>query len=153
VPGLALGLVAVSLRRMALYDEVFGLTMLRLWVVLAAVWMGCVLVMTAVRNAGRHGGGWLLAGAGIAALVLVVGADVANPEAFVVSHNSDRAREGADLDIGYLVGLSADAVPAAAADPLVAPHLPCSDEAHGVAALNLAEARAADSRKDVCSAP
>jgi Domain of unknown function (DUF4153) len=32
VPGLALGLVAVSLRRMALYDQAFGLTRLRLWI-------------------------------------------------------------------------------------------------------------------------
>ncbi len=152
VPALALGLVAVSLRRMALYDDVFGLTMLRLWVVLAAVWMGCVLVMTAVRNAGRSGGRWLVAGAGIAALVLVLAADVANPEAFVVRHNGDRARDGADLDIEYVVGLSADAVPAIADDPLMARYLYCTVDPQGVTALNLAEARAADRRKDACFA-
>jgi hypothetical protein len=109
-------------------------------------------VMTAVRNAGRSGGGWLVAGAGIAALVLVLGADVANPEAFVVRHNGDRARDGADLDIEYVVGLSADAVPAIADDPLMARYLYCTVDPRGVAALNLAEARAADRRKDACFA-
>ena len=107
VPSLALGLVAVSLRRMALYDQAFGLTMLRLWVVGAAVWMGSVFVMTAVRNAGVPGGrNWLVAGAGASAVALVLAADVGNPEAFVARHNLARADQGAELDVGYLVGLS-----------------------------------------------
>jgi hypothetical protein len=154
VPGLALGLVAVSLRRMALYDEAFGLTMLRLWVVGAAIWMGCVLVMTAARNAGCHSGGrWLVAGAGIAALVLVVGADVLNAEAFVARHNIARGRDGAQLDAGYLVELSDDAVPTLANDAVLSQLLPCSGDRQGVAALNLAAARAADSRREVCANP
>jgi len=154
VPGLALGLVAVSLRRMALYDEAFGLTMLRLWVVLAAIWMGCVLVMTAARNAGRHSGGrWLVAGAGIAALVLVVGADVLNAEAFVARHNIERGRDGAQLDGGYLVELSDDAVPIIAGDAALSQLLACTGDGHGAAALNLAAARAADSRREVCADP
>jgi len=120
VPTLALGLVVVSLRRMALYDHAFGLTMLRLWVVGAAVWMGLVLVMTAARNlAPPTGPSWLVAGAGVAAVALVLAADVADAEAFVARHNIERAREGAELDLHYLAGLSDDAVPAiAAAGPL-----------------------------------
>jgi hypothetical protein len=154
VPGLALGLVAVSLRRMALYDEAFGLTMLRLWVVLAAIWMGCVLIMTAARNAGRHSGGrWLVAGAGVAALVLVVGADVLNAEAFVARHNIERGRDGAQLDGGYLVELSDDAVPTIAGDAALSQLLACTGDRHGAAALNLAAARAADSRREVCADP
>jgi threonine dehydrogenase-like Zn-dependent dehydrogenase len=125
--------------------------MLRLWVVGAAIWMGCVLVMTAVRNAGRHpGGAWLVAGAGIAALVLVVGADVVNPEAFVVRHNLDRARHGAELDTGYLAELSDDAVPTIAGDRQVSWLLTCSGDREGVAALNRSAAQATDSRQEVC---
>jgi len=154
VPALALGLVAVSLRRMALYDEAFGLTMLRLWVVGVAIWMGCVLVMTAARNAVRQSGGrWLVAGAGIAALVLVVGADVLNAEAFVARHNIARGRDGAQLDGGYLVQLSDDAVPTIANDAALARLLPCTGDRQGVAALNLSAARAADSRREVCTDP
>ncbi len=161
VPTLALGLVVVSLRRMALYDHAFGLTMLRLWVVGAAVWMGSVLVMTVVRNLGSHAGrSWLVAGAGMAAVVLVLAADVIDPEAFVARHNLERARQGADLDIDYLAGLSDDAVPtiADAAGDAIDPGtrdqlidaLPCDDHASGSAALNLATARAADARRDLC---
>ena len=152
VPVLALGLVGVSVRRMALYDDVFGLTMLRLWVVGAALWMGSVLVMTAVRNGRRpEGGNWLVAGAGLSAVLLVVVADVADPEAFVVRHNLARAEAGAELDLGYLFELSDDAVPALADgldDGRVA--VRCSPPPHGVAALNLAVARAEDVRHEAC---
>jgi hypothetical protein len=156
VPLLALGLVAVSLRRMALYDEAFGLTMLRLWVVGAALWMGAVLMMTAVRNGSRHtGGNWLVAGAGVAALALVLAADAANPEALVALHNIERGREGAELDLGYLAELSDDAVPTLASEPEVATASVCrdggGDDRQGAAALNLAAWLAGESRQDLCS--
>jgi Domain of unknown function (DUF4173) len=168
VPGLAIGLVVVSLRRMALYDEAFGLTMLRLWVVGAAVWMGLVLVMTAVRALGApEGRNWVLAAAGGAALLLVLVAGVGNPEAFVVRHNLGRAADeasltaaGAELDTEYLAGLSDDAVPAiadeigatvdGATDRALLVALRCGDDPDGVAALNLAAARATDARERHC---
>lgn len=161
VPILALGLVVVSLRRMALYDDAFGLTMLRLWVVGAAVWMGAVLVMTAVRNLGVGSNReWLVGGAGAAGLSLMIVANLSNPEAFVVHHNIERARHEAELDIGYLASLSDDAVPAVAealadeADPvrrdLLVLALRCGDDVDGVASLNLAAVRASDAREPYC---
>lgn len=167
VPLLAVGLVVVSLRRMALYDHAFGLTMLRLWVVGAALWMGAVLLMIAARNVGVGGErNWVLGGAVVAAFVLVVAANAANPEAFVVHHNFDRAAEGKRLDLDYLTGLTDDAVPAMV-DEMgrdafrietdryvdhagVERAMRCDDETTGAAALNLAVARAADVRDDVC---
>lgn len=162
VPTLALGLVVVSLRRMALYDDAFGLTMLRLWVVGAAIWMGAVLVMTAARNLGAGAGReWLTAGSGLAALSLVVVANLADPEALVARHNLDRAREGADLDIDYLSTLSDDVVPviADAVDGETDPGrqqglrlaLRCADDAVGVATLNLSVERAIDLREEHCA--
>ena len=116
-----------------------------------------------MRNGGTGDGSWVLAGAGGAALALVLLADVTNPEAVVVRHNVERARAGAELDVGYLAHLSDDAVPAivaAAADPATDPVLriallaaiQCGDEANGVAALNLAATQAADARDEVCTA-
>lgn len=161
VPALALGLVVVSLRRMALYDDAFGLTMLRLAVVAATVWMGVVLVMTAARNLGVGSGrDWLVAGAGAAGVALIVLANLANPEAFVARHNLDRAQEGEELDVDYLATLSDDALPEIAdaiegeADPvqgdLLRRALRCGEDVGGVATLNLAARRAAEVRVEVC---
>ncbi|CAN5699137.1 hypothetical protein BH20ACT1_BH20ACT1_14450 [soil metagenome] len=161
VPLLALGLVAVCLRRMALYDDAFGLTMLRLSVVAVALWLGVLLVLIAVRNLTSEGGSsWVLGASTAAALALILTADTLNPEAFVVRHNLDRATEGAELDIAYLAQLSDDAMPAivgALGDPLQAPiHQPlrpalrCEQDATGVARLNLAVARAVHERDRSC---
>jgi hypothetical protein len=162
VPVLAIGLVVVSLRRMALYDAAFGMTMLRLWVVGVAVWMGLLLAMFAIRNAGLGDSrSWLVAGAGATALALVMVANVANPEAFVAHHNIARAEHGHGFDPNYLVGLSDDALPAVVAamehsrsnDVRVALRqaFSCTSPARGVAALNVDANRAAVARRRVCS--
>jgi hypothetical protein len=163
VPALALGLVVVSLRRMGLYDRAFGLTMLRLWVVGAALWMGTVLVLVAVRNLGVGGDRrWVLGGAGTAALVLVLLANLGNPEAFVVHHNVSRAGDDVELDVYYLEDLSDDAVPALVS---AAPTLDQRDrrelraslcrrnDAIGAAALNVSASQAADARHEFCTTP
>ena len=162
VPCLALGLVLVCLRRMALYDDAFGLTMLRLWVMGVAAWMGAVLLFVAARNAGigtkRE---WVLAASALAGVVLVLVADVADPEAFVVRHNVARAERGAELDARYLALLSDDATPAIVAaydssDPAqqaeLEPTLRCGEDSSGVTSLNVAARRAASARRGPCAA-
>ena len=160
VPILALGLVVVSLRRMALYDHAFGLTMLRLWVMGAATWMGVVLVLIAIHNAGvvarRE---WVLGAATAAALALILLADVVNPEAFVAHHNLARARRGSELDAGYLAQLSDDAAGTLTAeyeraDPAtrvaLRSALHCTADPSGATTLNLAVWRAEHHRRTPC---
>lgn len=153
VPVLALGLVGVSLRRMALYDQAFGLTMLRLAVVGAILWIGVLLLAMAARNAGFAGERrWVLGAAVVAAFCLVVVANLTNPEGFVVTHNVARASQGAEVDAAYLAELSDDAVPAIAAaiertpEPDLRRRLQAAldcDPRSGVERLNVSRARAA----------
>jgi hypothetical protein len=163
VPLLAIGLVVVSLRRMALYDAAFGMTMLRLWVVGAAVWMGLLLAMFAMRNVGLgRNRSWLVGGAGATALALIMVANVANPEAFVAHHNIMRAEHGHELDAGYLGGLSDDAVPAVvdairpsrsgAVRAALRDAFSCDSRSTGAAALNVAALRADHARRQLCAA-
>ena len=154
VPALTIGLVVVSLRRMAYYDSAFGLTMLRVWAVGGAIAIGLVLVALSVRNARFPAANPIGAVALLVAFVLVAGADVANPEAFVVRHNVARSRAGATIDLGYLGTLSADAIPQIAASfrgrPALVRHLAGCGTPQGVGRLNLAEDRAVSIRDRVC---
>jgi hypothetical protein len=162
VPVMAIGLVVVSLRHMALYDDAFGLTMLRLWVVVAAVWMGVVLVMIAGRNAGvGRGRNWLFGGTLTAALALVLAVNIVSPEAFIVRHNVQRAEQGHEFDASYLAGLSDDAAPALVdasersssrtVRAQLRAVLACARGKSGVAALNVAAAAASKARTKACA--
>jgi hypothetical protein len=121
VVGLTLVVVGVAVHRIAGYSDAFGLTMLRLYSLVFACWIGVVFVLFAVSTAGVGAGrrwfGGTCVGIGLA-VVLVM--NVADPEARIVRFD---VAEIARYDEGYLVGqLSDDAVPAlvAALDDLPA---------------------------------
>ena len=106
-----LGVVASALRRMTLYVDAFGLTRLRLLVLVAEVVLGVLLVLVLLAGV-RWRAGWLPRAAVHAVVAGVVALVLANPDALIVRFD---AAADAPLDVGYLSGLSADAVPAAAA--------------------------------------
>ena len=103
-------ILAVALRRLGLYEEAYGWTMLRLVAKAGAIWLGVVLVLAAVRLAGFHRHReWLLPAALAAGFVIVLVLNAINPEAIVARHNLGLPRE---IDPTYLTArLSDDAVP------------------------------------------
>ncbi len=113
---LTLAIVGVAVGRMDLYEREFGLTMLRLYVRVATLWIGVSFLFLAARLAGvgarRR---WLTPAALAAALVALLALDVVNPEAVVARHNVAHAERTGRFDAGYLAGLSDDAVPTLAA--------------------------------------
>ncbi|GAB3592977.1 hypothetical protein GCM10027446_14480 [Angustibacter peucedani] len=141
-----LGVVASALRRVDLYVEAFGLTRLRLLVVVSEVALGVVLLLVVAAGV-RWRAGWLpralVQVVGLAALALAL----VNPDAQVVRHNV-AAQPLADLDLVYLQQLSADAVPAMAAldEPLRSCLLAGATTTgpHGFADWSWGRARAAD---------
>jgi hypothetical protein len=110
---LTLVIVVVAVRRLNLYQDAFGLTMLRLYGTIFALWVGAVILALGATIAGvRSDRSWLPGAAVVAGLVLLFGLNIANPEAIVVRHNLDRMADGRDVDSEYLTeGLSLDAVP------------------------------------------
>jgi len=140
-----LGVVVSALRRMDLYVEVFGLTRLRLFVVLLEVAMAAVLVLVMVAGV-RWRGRWLPR----AVLQVVAGAVLAlalvNPDAQILRYNTTADLRPA-LDVTYLRDLSADAVPAM--DGLPEPLRSCllarvhADPPAGLADWNLGRDQAA----------
>jgi hypothetical protein len=113
---LTLVIVASALSRMWLYQEAYGFTVLRLLVLVCELWLGLgfVLVLGSVlgRRPRRPLRAMVVAGA-VALLALAV----SDPERFVAEQNVARFSATGTLDVGYLSGLSADAVPALARLP------------------------------------
>lgn len=106
---LTLLVVAVSISRLLAYVDDFGWTMLRLYTVLFAAWVGLLFAGLALRFSGigpvvR----WYPVFVAVTGAVWLFGLNVLNPEAFIVRENLDRVGYN---DARYLSQLSDDATP------------------------------------------
>jgi hypothetical protein len=108
---LTLGLVVSSLVRLALYNDAFGLTMLRLSSMVFAGWVGLVLVLVGADFVASGLRGWLPVAVAASALLVLAAVNVWNPEAFVARHNLTTTTE-VGIDYRYLDTLTTDATPA-----------------------------------------
>jgi hypothetical protein len=110
---LTLVVVHAAIVRLDLYESAFGLTLLRYSASAVAWWLGAVFVVIAGWFALgiRSRRDWLPTALGLVSLAMVVGLNVADPEATVMRHNLDRVRDGQEFDVDYALRLSDDSVP------------------------------------------
>jgi hypothetical protein len=150
---LTLLVVASALRRMALYQEAFGYTTLRVNVDVFEVWLGIVVLAVLVSLfVGRR---WLGRTVLVSAAVLVAGLSLGNVNGFVAERNIAQYQQTGEIDSAYLSRLGDDAVPAIHASDLPADLKACvisrSTTRDGNSAWpewNLARSRADDIRAD-----
>jgi Domain of unknown function (DUF4173) len=122
---LTLVVLASALHRLRLYEDAYGLTRLRLGAEGTALWLGAafVLVLAAgmVGRVRRNTAEVAVAGSAAA----LVAFSLANPDGLIAGRNVDHWRETGRIDVDYLAGLSADAVPELAElpEPLRTPAL------------------------------
>jgi Domain of unknown function (DUF4173) len=160
--GLTMLIVIVAFRRLSLYEDAFGFTMLRLYSHLFAAWIGLVFVFLAADIGGlSRARRWFVGATFTSAVAVLLALNVMNPEAIVVALNIDHAGSTHKIDAGYLSQLSNDAIPGLLAatsqlDPglrsqvvRVACAGPRSYTA-GPAAYNQADADAASARRNHC---
>jgi Domain of unknown function (DUF4173) len=113
---LTLVVVVVAVRRLNLYEDAFGLTMLRLYSELFSYWIGAVFLLLGAALAGvGRGRGWFVGAAAAAGLTLLLGLNVANPEAVVARDQLPGTRQIQRIDVVYVARLSDDATPTVAA--------------------------------------
>jgi hypothetical protein len=96
---------------MALYEQAYGWTRLRVLVGAVELWLGLLFVLVLVAGV-RLRGGWLpraVAGTAVAGLLAVA---LVSPDRFIAERNVDRYFRTGDIDQWYLFELSADAAPA-----------------------------------------
>ncbi len=107
---LTLVVVASALFRMAVYQQEYGYTVLRVLVDAFEVWLGVIVVLVIVAGV-RLSGWWLPRAALVSGAVLLLGIGLANPDAWVAQQNIERYRATGKLDLAYLSSLGADATP------------------------------------------
>ena len=105
--------------RLRIYQEAYGWTELRFYVLATIVWLAIGIGITMLLLA-RDRMGWLVHGLTIAALVVLAGVNVVGPARLIADENVARVLNPAlvppdgqtGLDIGYAAVLGDDAVPA-----------------------------------------
>ncbi|MFC7708278.1 DUF4153 domain-containing protein [Micromonospora lupini] len=108
---LSLVVVASSLYRMQVYADAYGATRLRLFVATVELSLGLLFVLVGVAVALLRAE-WLPRLVIGTAVLALLGLAVVNPDRLIADRNVDRYLDTGRLDITYLSGLSADAVPA-----------------------------------------
>jgi hypothetical protein len=108
---LTLVIVASALFRMQTYQEAYGFTRLRVVVSVVELWLGLVFVLVLAAGI-RLRARWLPRAVVATGVLAVLALATLNPDRFIAERNLDRWTEGTHLDVAYLAGLSADAVPA-----------------------------------------
>lgn len=144
---LTLIILASALRRLGLYEDAFGFTRLRVSAHALMLWLAVVFIGVVVAGAARRT--YLLPAALTwlsAASVLAFAA--ADPDALIARRNVERYRATGSIDVVYLAGLSADAVPALLKLPpevracVLGPITEGLDSGDPIVAHNLSRARA-----------
>jgi hypothetical protein len=106
-------------QRLAVYEDAYGASRLRLGVLVAQIFVLGVLLLTLAKVLLPRWRGYA-SGVVILAGLVAVAASHFNADAYVATRNLDRAAAGSWLDEDYLASLSADARPALAHPVVVA---------------------------------
>ncbi|MFI5956964.1 DUF4153 domain-containing protein [Cryptosporangium sp. NPDC051539] len=115
--------VASALRRMWLYEDAYGFTRLRVLVQAVELGLGVVFGLIAVAGL-RLEARWLPRAVLATGALTLLGLAALNPDGFIADHNVTRYERTGRIDVGYLSGLSADAIPAL--DRLPEPRRACA---------------------------
>lgn len=108
---LVMVMLVSAYERLILYEAAYGFSRLRTYTHVALVWIGLLLATVVVLEL-MHRQRMFAAAALIASLGFACTLAVANVDDLIVKQNVQRAIEGHDLDVPYLVSLTTDSVPA-----------------------------------------
>ena len=109
--GLTLVVLASAWYRLDLYEDVFGLTRLRVSVYASIIWLAAIFALLIAAGAVWKSA-WLPRAAIAITAVGLLAFTIANPDALIAERNVARYEATEDIDLSYVGTLSEDAVPA-----------------------------------------
>jgi hypothetical protein len=107
---LSMVVIASALARMYTYFETYGLTRMRIWVFTVEIWLA-VLFALVIVCCWKLRATWLPRAVLASGALALLGLAAVNPDGLIARYNIEHDHK---LDLYYLEGLSADAVPALA---------------------------------------
>lgn len=108
---LLVGLILASaFQRLLLYESVYGFSRLRTYPHVFMVWLGLLLLAAALLEAASQSRRFMLALV-LAMIGFAATLNLINVDGLIARRNVELAAGGRELDVAYLAGLSADAVP------------------------------------------
>ena len=107
--GLTLVVLASALKRLALYEDVYGLTRLRLFVYFSIALIAGAIIAAIVAVA-LWRSQWMPRALALMVAVALLSLNALNPDAFIARRNVDRFLETGRIDRSYLAVMSPDAV-------------------------------------------
>lgn len=113
---LALVVLASALKRLSLYEEVYGFTRLRLVVHAALLWFAILFGLVALAGIAKIGR-WVPRAVVALSVLFLLGLSLMRPDGFIAKQNVERFERTGKIDVSYLQDLSPDAVPALATLP------------------------------------
>ncbi len=102
-----------AFRRLALYEDAYGFTRIRVMSAVFMIWLAILLgvLLVAVLRRRRS---WFWTGGLLTALAFILSLNVMNMDGYIARRNIDRFHQTGKLDLWYLFTLSDDAVPSLA---------------------------------------
>jgi len=113
---LTLIVLASALKRLLLYEEIYGFTRLRVAVHASILWLTGMFCMVSVAGV-RMNARWLPRYVVVFSSVALLAFTAIRPDALIAERNVERFERTGKIDVPYLTGLSPDAVPALAQLP------------------------------------
>jgi hypothetical protein len=108
--------VVSAIYRMQVYEEAYGFTRLRVFVMAVELALGVVYLLVLAAGI-RLRGSWLPQAVVATGVTMLIGLAVLNPDRFIAEQNIIRYERTGLIDAYYLEDLSADAAPALARLP------------------------------------
>jgi hypothetical protein len=102
--------MASALQRMSVYEQAYGLTEPRLYVVAFLLWLAAVFALF-LRTLVLGRNDWFVAGSIVAAAAVLAVLSAIGPDAVIARRNIDRASVAHPFDAHYAARLGADAAP------------------------------------------
>ncbi|MBW3594477.1 MAG: DUF4173 domain-containing protein [Actinobacteria bacterium] len=96
--------------RLGIYEDVYGLTRLRVSVYAAIAWLACIFAFVIAAGVTWRAG-WLPRAAALLTAAGLLVFTIANPDALIAERNVARYHATGSIDASYLASLSEDAIP------------------------------------------